>query len=183
MAESHSTNFVIAISSVSGGGKTIRVIGTKYDGSPRDEWPAQLIEKHGPLLRLYVPAGTEEIVQGTRHQVIRDGSTCLFWTDRWYNIWQFDRTEGVLVYANVAMPCQFDGRVLRWVDLDIDIVCHTDGSIVIKDEDEFEKHIVRSAYPEDVIENALAARDELLRLAYAGALPFDLDKECRNGRI
>jgi protein associated with RNAse G/E len=163
--------------------KTIRVIGTKYDGSPRDEWPAQLIEKHGPLLRLYVPAGTEEIVQGTRHQVIRDGSTCLFWTDRWYNVWQFDRTEGVLVYANVAMPCQFDGRVLRWVDLDIDIVCYVDGSIVVKDEDEFEEHIVRFAYPEDVVEHALAARDELLRLARADAFPFDLDKECRNGRI
>ena len=151
---------------------TIRVIGTKYDGSPRDEWPAQLIEKHGPLLRLYVPAGTKEIVQGTRHQVIRDGSTCLFWTDRWYNVWQFDRPEGVLVYANVAMPCQFDGCVLRWVDLDIDIVCHTDGSIVVKDEDEFEEHIVRFAYPEHVVEHTLAARHELLRLARAGNFPF-----------
>ena len=154
---------------------TIRVIGTKYDGSPRDEWPAQLAEQRGTLLRLVVPAGTEEIVQGIRRQVIRDGYTCLFWTDRWYNVWQIDRTEGVLVYANVAMPCQFDGRVLRWVDLDIDIVCYADGSIVIKDEDEFEEHIVRFAYPEDVVEHALAARDELLRLARAGTFPFDPD--------
>jgi protein associated with RNAse G/E len=129
------------------------------------------VEQCGTLLRLVVPAGTEEIVQGTRHQVIRDGSTCLFWTDRWYNVWQFDRTEGVLVYANVAMPCQFDGSVLRWVDLDIDIVCCHDGSIVVKDEHEFEEHIVRFAYPEDVVEHALAARDELLSLAKACVFP------------
>ena len=153
--------------------RTIRVVGKKYDGSPRDEWPAQLIEERGTHLRVHVPAGTEEIVRGHRRQVIEDSSTCLFWTDRWYNVWQFDRTEGVLVYANVAMPCQFDGSVLRWVDLDIDIVYHADRSIVVKDEEEFEDHILRFAYPKDVIERALAARDELLCLAHAGEFPFN----------
>ena len=147
-------------------------MGTKYDGSPRDEWPAQLVEQCGTLLRIYVPAGTEESVQGTCHQVMPDAFTGLFWTDRWYNVWQIDRTEGVLVYANVAMPCQFDGSVLRWVDLDIDIVCYSDGSIVVKDEQEFKEHISRFAYPEDVVEHALAARDELLSLAKACAFPF-----------
>jgi protein associated with RNAse G/E len=153
--------------------KTIRVIGTKYDGSPRDEWPAQLVEQDGTLLRIRAPAGTEEIVRGTRRQVMPDGFTGLFWIDRWYNVWQIDRTEGVLYYANVAMPCQFDGNVLRWVDLDIDIVCYADGSIVVKDEDEFEAHISRFAYPEDVVAHALAARDALLHLASSGAFPFD----------
>ena len=88
------------------------------------------MEERGTQLRVYVPAGTEEIVRGDRRQVMEDSSTDLFWTDRWYNVWQIDRTEGVLFYANVAMPCQFDGSVLRWVDLDIDIVCYADGPIV-----------------------------------------------------
>ena len=103
---------------------------------------------------------------------MKDSSTDLYWTDRWYNVWQIDRTEGVLFYENVAMPCQFDGSILRWVDLDIDIECDADGAIVVKDEDEFEEHILRFAYPEDVIENALAARDELLSLAKACVFPF-----------
>jgi protein associated with RNAse G/E len=152
--------------------KTIRVIGHKYDGSPRDEWPAQLVEERGTQLCVYVPAGTEELVRGHRRQVMEIPFTGLFWTDRWYNVWQLDQTEGVLFYANVATPCQFDGSVLRWVDLDIDIVCYADGSIVVKDEDEFEEHTLRFAYPEDVVERALAVRDELLSLANAGAFPF-----------
>ena len=153
--------------------RTIRVVGLKYDGSPRDEWPAQLIEERGTQLRVHVPAGTEAILRGHRRQVSEDSGDFLFWTDRWYNVYQIDRTEGVLFYANVAMPCQFDGGVLRWVDLDIDIVLCDDGSIVVKDEDEFEEHISRFAYPEDVVEHALAARDELLRLARASAFPFN----------
>ena len=103
---------------------------------------------------------------------MEDSFTGLFWTDRWYNVWQIDRTEGVLFYANVAMPCQFDGSILRWVDLDIDVVCYTDGSIVVKDEHEFEEHVLLFAYPDDVVEHALAARDELLSLANAGVFPF-----------
>ena len=153
--------------------KTIRVVGEKYDGSPRDEWPAQLIEERGTQLRVNVPAGTEEIVHGHRRQVMQDSFTGLFWTDRWYNVYQIDRTEGVLFYANVAMPCQFDGSVLRWVDLDIDIVYHVDGSIVVKDEQEFEEHVLLFAYPEDVVDRALEARDELLSLARAGEFPFN----------
>jgi protein associated with RNAse G/E len=151
----------------------IRVIGTKYDGSPRDEWPAQLVEQRGTLLRLRVPAGTEEIVRGEHRRVTVTAFSGLFWTDRWYNVWQIDRTEGVLVYANVAMPCRFEGGVLRWVDLDLDVVCTSDGAIVLKDEDEFEAHIVRFGYPAHVIECALSARDELLRLAHAGEFPFE----------
>ena len=53
---------------------------------------------------------------------MQDSFIDLFWTDRWHNVWQIDQTEGVLFYANVAMPCQVDGSVLRWVDLDSDIV-------------------------------------------------------------
>ena len=150
--------------------KTIRVIGTKYDGSPRDEWPAQLIEQHGTQLCIYVAAGTEEIVRGTRRQLLEDSFIGLYWTDRWYNVWQLDRTEGILFYANVALPCEFDGSVLRWVDLDIDIVQYADGSIVVKDEQEFEERSKLLNYPSYVIEQALAARDELVSLASAGAL-------------
>lgn len=150
--------------------KTIRVIGTKYDGSPRDEWPAQLIEQHGTQLCIYVAAGTEEIVRGYRRQLLEDSFIGLYWTDRWYNVWQLDRTEGILFYANVALPCEFDGSVLRWVDLDIDIVQYADGSIVVKDEQEFEERSKLLNYPSYVIEQALAARDELVSLANARAL-------------
>jgi protein associated with RNAse G/E len=112
-------------------------------------------------------------VRGTRRQVISDSFTGLYWTDRWYNVWQLDATgPGVRFYAHVALPCQFDGRALRWVDLDIDIVCHADGSVVVKDEQEFEQRSALLAYPRDVIECALAARDELLRLAHAAEFPF-----------
>jgi protein associated with RNAse G/E len=152
--------------------KMVRVVSTKYDGSPRDEWPAELLEQTGTQLRLRVLAGSEEIVQGCRRQPITDSFIALYWTDRWYNVWQFDRAEGVLFYANVAMPCRFDASVLRWTDLEIDVLQNADGSTAVKDDVEFAERSARLHYPPEVIRSALAARDELLRLAKAREFPF-----------
>jgi protein associated with RNAse G/E len=146
----------------------IRVVSARYDGSPRDEWPAQLLEHEGARLRLRAAAGTEEIVGGRRRQLITDSFLAFYWTDRWYNVWQFDRGEGIVLYANVAMPCSFDGSVLRWVDLDIDIVQYADGTIEVRDEAEFRERSARLNYPDKVVRSALAARDEVLRLMQAG---------------
>ena len=131
-----------------------------------------LLQQRGTHLRLYVPAGTEEIVAGCRHRVMVDAFVALYWTDRWYNVWQIDRTAGLLYYANVAMPCRFDGRTLHWIDLDIDILRYADGSVQVKDEAEFEERSGRLAYPQEVIEQARAARDELFRCATRGVFPF-----------
>jgi protein associated with RNAse G/E len=159
----------------------IRVLSTRYDGSPRDEWPAQLLEQKETLLCLRVLAGEEEIVEGRYRQSIADSFLALYWTDRWYNVWRFDRSEGVVCYANVAMPCQFDGSVLRWTDLDIDVVQYADGSTVVRDEQEFRERSVRLGYPAEMIRCALAARDELLRLAKAGEFPFAREGKPRRG--
>lgn len=152
--------------------KIIRVLSTRYDGSPHAEWPAQLLEQKGTRLCLRVLPGMKGVFQGSHAGVIGDSGLVLYWTDRWYNVWQFDRREGVLFYANVAMPCRFDGSVLRWVDLDIDVVQYADGSTVVRDEQEFAERSISLRYPPEVIRSALAARDELLRLARAREFPF-----------
>ena len=77
------------------------------------------------------------------------------------------------------MPARFDGATIRWVDLDIDIRCYLDGSLEVLDEDEFAQHRVELGYSDEVVEHALAARDEMLRLARAGAFPFDHETQIK----
>ena len=136
-----------------------------------------MLEHKGTRLCLRVEAGAEEIVNGSHRQLIVDSFVALYWTDRWYNVWQFDRNEGVLFYANVALPCAFDGRVLRWTDLDIDVVQYADGRIIVKDEEQFRDRSATLGYSRDVICSALGARDELLRLAETGQFPFQRWKQ------
>ena len=130
-----------------------------------------MLEHKGTRLCLRVEAGAEEIVNGSHRQLIVDSFVALYWTDRWYNVWQFDRNEGVLFYANVALPCAFDGRLLRWTDLDIDVVQYADGTTEVRDEAEFRERSARLQYPENVVRSALAALDEVLRLLQGGQFP------------
>ncbi len=155
--------------------RTIRVASTKYDGSRHYEFDAQILAHEGPMLTLLVPEGTSS-TSDRGSQPVDTTFTALFWTDRDYNVFHNHRPMGrrrITSYANVALPAEFEGDVLRWVDLDLDVIVDADGGVVLDDEDEFEEHRLRFAYPQDVVSRAITARDELLRLAGAGAFPFD----------
>ena len=156
--------------------RTIRIEKTKYDGTVQRFCDGQLLDHVGSVLRVKVPAGTPVYVT-RKERWVKSGSTALhcYFENRWYNVWHLREhiVAPNLWYANVAMPARFDGATIRWVDLDIDIRCHLDGSLEVLDEDEFAQHRVELGYSDEVVERALAARDEMPQLARAGAFPFD----------
>ena len=153
----------------------VRVVSTKYDGTPRDCYEAQLLDHEGPMVRLRVPAGTPTYGKHGQMVEAEDNAIEIYFTDRWYNVWHFREhtTYHNLWYSNIAMPARFDGKTLQWVDLDIDIRCYLDGSLRVLDEDEFEQNRTEMGYRSEVVEHALAARDEVLQLGKVGTFPFD----------
>ena len=154
--------------------RPIRIESTKYDGSAHYRFDATLLSQEGPLLTAVVEAGT--VMDGYRGDVeVRTAFTALFWTDRHYNAYQNFQPVGarsIVVYANVGTPARLEGDVIRWVDLDLDVFVDAAGAVTLDDVDEFEQHRERFAYPERLVAEILAARDELLRLARAGDYPF-----------
>lgn len=94
------------------------------------------------------------------------------------------------LYVDVTSPAAWDGRVLRAVDLDLDVIRLADplpdevryaavdegrtaGEIFVDDEDEFAEHQVAFGYPADVVASAQASCDELLAAVRAGLPPYD----------
>ena len=66
----------------------------------------------------------------------------MFYTDRWYNIFEIhDRDDGKLKgwYCNVGMPAVFEGSVVSYVDLALDLWVSVDGKQTVLDKDEFEE--------------------------------------------
>jgi protein associated with RNAse G/E len=98
-----------------------------------------------------------------------------YWLDRWYNVFRFLNPAGELrnFYCNVNLPPSFDGRVLSYVDLDIDVVVEADFSFRILDLDEFELNAGRFNYPEELQTNARRALEELIELIQTRRFPFD----------
>jgi len=147
----------------------------KYDGRAHRRWPARIAKTVGPLIVL--DAVFDEEIEHELLGKVSSGtiSTEYYWFDRWYNVFRFDSADQVLqkFYCNINAPPQFDGRVLSYIDLDIDVLVEPDLSYRILDEDDFEQNAKRYAYPEEIRANARRAVAELIALIESRSFPFD----------
>jgi uncharacterized protein len=97
-----------------------------------------------------------------------------YWLDRWYNVFRFCETDRSVkkFYCNINMPPLFDGKVLTYVDLDMDVLVEPDLSFRILDVDDFEMNANRYDYPQEVQHQAKCALDELVQLIETRSFPF-----------
>lgn len=102
-------------------------------------------------------------------------STEYYWLDRWYNVFRFGDSERTLrnFYCNINQPPSFDGRVLSYIDLDIDVLVAPDFTYKILDMDDFEVNAKRYAYAVEIQASAREALAELISLIEARAFPFN----------
>ena len=146
----------------------------KFNGLEHRSWSARVVAQEGSLITL--DATFAEEVQHDLLGTIPQGTISLeyHFLDRWYNVFRFSEPGGKLrnYYCNVNFPPEFDGHVLTYIDLDVDILVHADYSYAVLDEEEFEANAVRYGYTEEVRRNVRLAVDELKMLIESRSFPF-----------
>jgi uncharacterized protein len=156
-------------------GDPVRVVMTKWGGRPHWELDAVLLgsDDHGDWVG--APTGTLNARPGAHFVSAVDAVTLvpraetLAWslpTFQAPGIW-------CSLYVDIATPATWDGRHLRSVDLDLDVIRGDTGRVWIDDEDEFADHRVAFGYPEDVAAAAVAAAEQVHADVTAGRAPFD----------
>ena len=153
---------------------SIEVRTYKYDGLLHRTWPAELLRQEGSLVVLDARFPDEVVhdLLGT----IAGGTHSLeyYWLDRWYNVFRFAQPNGELrnYYCNVNVPPTFDGEILSYVDLDLDILVEPDFSYQILDVEDFETNAQHYSYSAELQTNARRAVDELVRMIQTREFPF-----------
>ena len=153
----------------------ITVRACKYNGDEHRRWPAILLRQEGTLLVL--DARFEEEIQHDLLGTIALGTTSVeyYWLDRWYNVFRFSEPSGTLrnYYCNINVPPAFDGTVLTYIDLDIDVLVGPDSTYQVLDLEEFEQNAARYGYSSEIKQNAKKALTELISLIESRHFPFD----------
>lgn len=153
----------------------ITVHARKFDGRLHREWQARLLTRAESLV--VVEGVFDEEIRHPQLGTITAGtlSTEYYWTDRWYSVFRFREPTGALrnYYCNINQPAKLDGRVLTFVDLDIDVLVAPDFSYRILDEEEFIAHAEHYVYPAFVRERVPQALAELIDLIRRRDFPFD----------
>src|SRR5262245_41454557 len=168
--------------------RLIRVLATEFDGAFHWGHPARLVEERDGLWITETSAGLE--VETTRGLWKDPWDTRgFYWIDRWYNVIRLEEPGKGLsgYYCNVATPAGFDGEILRYCDLQLDVrVFAPDGArpfgpgaeavrirgesadgllrYEVWDEDEFEAARLKYGYPEEIVRAAWDSVAELRRL-------------------
>lgn len=155
--------------------RAVTILSEKYDRRVHIEWEARLVREDALGVVTYTPFGTP-LVHHTRgfRQPQQYQCLSLFPRDVWWNaMLDFDADGQFLsAYCNVALPYSRDGRFVRWIDLDLDVLLLRGGAADLLDEDEFAAHARQFGYPATVVTGARAAAADLLDRASRGALPF-----------
>jgi protein associated with RNAse G/E len=155
-------------------GDVITVNARKYDGRIRRSWVGGLVSRKDGLITLLAHFSETHVHSdlGTIHA----GTISLehFWLDRWYNVFHFREPDGTpkATYTNITMPASFDGSVIDYVDLDIDVIHWPDGRVDVLDQDDFERNSVEYSYPDEVKRSAENALKEVLGLIERREFPF-----------
>lgn len=153
----------------------ITIRACKYDGSEHRTWTAQLLRQEGSLLVL--DATFEHEIKHDLLGTIAPGTRSIeyYWLDRWYNIFRFAKPNGELrsYYCNINVPPEFDGQLLSYVDLDVDILVEPDFSYRIVDLEDFKQNAAHFGYSANVQVNVREALEDLIRLIEGRKFPFD----------
>ena len=145
---------------------TVHVRFSKWDG--RAHWAFDMqrlgVDDHG--VWLWAPAGTElrrgsEKPIAAQHAFVKVIAVGQWWTGIWNDGLRSDG-RSIRTYVDVISPAVWDGNTVRMVDLDLDVVRRSDGTVEVDDEDEFEDHKVAFGYPEHVIDRARAEAAQLV---------------------
>ncbi|GAA3445346.1 DUF402 domain-containing protein [Planomonospora venezuelensis] len=152
--------------------ETVNVVYRKYDGSLHWHHSALLLgeDEHGVWTGCVAGTlgrkGSEPPVAWPYAFVI------LFPRDAWWTALfnaEPNRTE---IYCDITTVPEWRGDEVTMVDLDLDVIRKRDGRIYLDDEDEFEEHQVRYAYPAEVITSARASADHLMKAVTGYTAPF-----------
>ena len=75
-------------------------------------------------------------------------------------------------YVDIVAPAVWSEDRVTMVDLDLDVTRERSGAIRIHDEDEFAEHQVALAYPQELVDGAIAACERVRAMIVGGDEPF-----------
>lgn len=160
--------------------KHVRVVSKKYDGSLRDEYESYVVSETLDTITLLSPPGLR--YRDYRKAVwleAPDGLIEIYFKNKWFNAWHVceQNSNLNLIYINISLPATMKENGLEWTDLDLDYRVHLDNTVERLDQEEFQENSKRMNYPAYLIEQALAACEEVERGLKHRTFPFNYEEQ------
>ncbi len=80
----------------------------------------------------------------------KEPAILFFYKKRWFNIIGQLKDYGLYYYCNIATPYIIDGKIIKYIDYDLDLRVFPDGGFKVLDYNEYNYHRKLMNYPEEI---------------------------------
>ncbi len=108
---------------------------------------------------------------GSSHRT-NEPAVLFFYKNNWYNIIGQLKNTGLFYYCNIATPYIIDGKVIKYIDYDLDLRVFPDGSYKVLDRNEYTYHRKKMHYSKDLNKIIESELKNLIELKKANQGPF-----------
>lgn len=155
--------------------KSVTIQALKYGERLHYEWDAEIVEQTEQYVMVLCRAG-RSFIHHTKGKTFTMPypSLEIFYFNQWFTAAiTFQSEERLMYYCNIAMPVRLENDVLSFVDLDLDYLKEPDEDWKVVDREEFEKHQQEFGYPQQLVEQAELALQQLQQRVADRQFPFD----------
>lgn len=131
-------------------GQKVLIHAYKHNGDIYRSWDHAVVLKNTDEYLILVNEAVIVTEVNGRKWKTHEPAIWFFFKKRWYNIISMLKDNGVHYYCNLASPFTYDGKVIKFIDYDIDIKVFPDGYSKILDLKEFNRNKINWNYPEDL---------------------------------
>ncbi|WP_281890200.1 DUF402 domain-containing protein [Paenibacillus sp. YYML68] len=155
----------------------------KHDGHLHRMWlenwrvPDRLLDaSHAEQAMLvFINSQTKIVEADGKEWVSRVPGVSFFIPGEWFNIVALMEEQGVRYYCNIASPPYVNGRVITYIDYDLDVIRMPAGDIHVVDQEEYERHKLLYHYSEVVHVKVKQGLSKLLQRVREGKPPLQDD--------
>ena len=80
----------------------------------------------------------------------KEPAIIFYFKDKWYNVIVQFKKNDIYYYCNIASPTIIEGKVIKYIDYDLDVKIFTDGEKRLFDVEEYERHKRKMNYSDDL---------------------------------
>lgn len=108
---------------------------------------------------------------GRTHRT-KETAILFFYKNEWFNILAQLKKYGLFYYCNIASPYVLDGKIIKYIDYDLDLRIFPDKSFKVLDKNEYKYHKNIMKYSDEIDTIVQDSLNRLIKMKEETAFPF-----------
>ena len=131
-------------------GDRLKIHCYKHNGKIHRTWGEAVVLESSKDYLICANNKTTVTESDGRSYKTKEPAILFFYKKQWFNVIGQLKTHGLYYYCNLASPYVIDGRIIKYIDYDLDLRVFPDGGYRVLDKNEYNYHKRTMNYSNDI---------------------------------